>query len=418
MSRGPALLPAVLLVALLAGCIQVQVPAAPAAEPEPAQAGPADRYAVTCRLLDENGSAVLDGACDYAFGSLGAKVPVDSEGKAVRMVPTGATGTVTGTAPGRAAAKATLTIDGAKNVRMTLPRVKTHSYAAPAPASPANASAMPATANATVDANATRDVVYDPVLDVLLAETYAPPLQATYRFNVSRPYDQVEVVARYDLAYADAADYYAMDTQIRVSDPFGRTVVDYDQVDAFAVFYLGGSVVSFPVGLIDAPKPGTYTVTVKGLGTASGITVQANGLAGGAPDFPFRDVVNGTVGWLHDLKGKAVLLDLMATWCPPCQDSMPDLNAIQADYHGKVQVLSVDMDPAESADDLKGMREEYGATWRFGLDEEGLASDHYNTGLIPSYVVIDPHGRLVFRGVSSGPATLREMLDKALARAD
>ncbi len=50
-----------------------------------------------------------------------------------------------------------------------------------------------------------------------------------------------------------------------------------------------------------------------------------------APDVTFHDK-NGTAVKLSEYKGKTVLLNLWATWCPPCIKEMPDLNALAKDY--------------------------------------------------------------------------------------
>lgn len=108
-----------LAAALLAGCIKVTVPSAPAASPS-ASAGPASSYPVACLVVDGNGTPLASATCSYRFGPLGADAPVNRSGVAVRSVPAGLSGTLTAAAPGRTSLQARLTIDGPKSVRFPL----------------------------------------------------------------------------------------------------------------------------------------------------------------------------------------------------------------------------------------------------------------------------------------------------------
>src|SRR5207253_1040328 len=68
-----------------------------------------------------------------------------------------------------------------------------------------------------------------------------------------------------------------------------------------------------------------------------------------APDFTIQDA--GRTVSLHDFRGKVVVLNFWATWCPPCVDEMPSLVALQAkpEVRDRVQILAVSLDQDESA---------------------------------------------------------------------
>ncbi len=63
-----------------------------------------------------------------------------------------------------------------------------------------------------------------------------------------------------------------------------------------------------------------------------------------APDFQSEDMLSGTHFRLSDFKGKVVVLNYWATWCPPCRKEIPDLIRLQEKYSGQVQVIGVSLD--------------------------------------------------------------------------
>lgn len=60
--------------------------------------------------------------------------------------------------------------------------------------------------------------------------------------------------------------------------------------------------------------------------------VQNDAVGQDAPDFSFRMIDSDEELALADYKGKVVLINFWATWCPPCLDEMPDLNRLYSEY--------------------------------------------------------------------------------------
>src|SRR5687767_6280637 len=97
-----------------AAALLLALPGCATTAPEAAtDAGSADdgRFAVACQLADEERVPLSEGTCLYRFGTLGAEAEVDEGGKAVRMVPAGAEGTLRATAPGRSMVEAAVVAD-------------------------------------------------------------------------------------------------------------------------------------------------------------------------------------------------------------------------------------------------------------------------------------------------------------------
>jgi thiol-disulfide isomerase/thioredoxin len=109
-----------------------------------------------------------------------------------------------------------------------------------------------------------------------------------------------------------------------------------------------------------------------------------------APDFTLPDIRGAEYG-LADFRGKLVVLNIWATWCPPCRGEIPDIIAFAKSHEGDVVVLSISVD--EAVDDVAGFAEEFGINYPVLLDD-GEAANSYigaNPG-IPQTYFIDAEG--------------------------
>ncbi len=137
------------------------------------------------------------------------------------------------------------------------------------------------------------------------------------------------------------------------------------------------------------------------------------GTLAGAPAVSY-DVKNltGRPDALARYRGSVVLMNLWATWCPPCRQEMPALERFYTanKTHGVV-VLGVDQ--GESASATAAFVKQFGVTFPILLDSEQEYGRSYAAVGLPTTIVVDRNGHVV-RGID-GELTLAQMQDAVKA---
>lgn len=109
-----------------------------------------------------------------------------------------------------------------------------------------------------------------------------------------------------------------------------------------------------------------------------------------APDFELS-TLNNEIVKLSDFKGKPVMLNFWATWCPPCRAEMPDFQKLYDDHD--VHVLAINLFITE--DDVGNVErfvDQFELTFPVVLDESGEVAKMYKIQPIPTSYIIDEHG--------------------------
>lgn len=110
-----------------------------------------------------------------------------------------------------------------------------------------------------------------------------------------------------------------------------------------------------------------------------------------APDFELS-TLNGESMSLSSLKGKKVMINFWATWCPPCRSEMPDMQKVQ-DENDDVVVLAVNLTSSESSiDTVESFVKELGLTFPVLLDEKGEINNQYEVLSYPTSYFVDENG--------------------------
>lgn len=137
----------------------------------------------------------------------------------------------------------------------------------------------------------------------------------------------------------------------------------------------------------------------------SGLGGKASAQPGDAAiDFELQDV-NGKTYKLSDFKGQPVVLNFFATWCAPCIDEAPELEAFGKDYpDAKLLILA----KGESKKRMEKYIGESGSKLTYLLDTKEEISKDYSVIGQPETVIIDKDGVIVER--FSGPTTKADLI--------
>ncbi len=129
-------------------------------------------------------------------------------------------------------------------------------------------------------------------------------------------------------------------------------------------------------------------------------------------DFTLSDI-KGQSWRLRDLRGKVVVVNFWATWCPPCRKEMPDLESLYKKYQDKGLIILAISD--EDAPKVKPFVTEQGVKYPILLDPGSKVNDLFQVQGIPRTFVYDREGKLVAQAIDM---RTKKQFQEMLAHAD
>lgn len=135
---------------------------------------------------------------------------------------------------------------------------------------------------------------------------------------------------------------------------------------------------------------------------ASGPTAARDG-AQAAPAYAAPELDGDSIS-LASLRGAPVLLNVWATWCTPCREEMPALQAVHEELRGRgLRVVGVSIDQKRADEEVRGFLVEHGVDFTILRDPAGQVSRTFGTVGVPETFLIDARGVLRRRWI--GPVT-------------
>jgi thiol-disulfide isomerase/thioredoxin len=127
-----------------------------------------------------------------------------------------------------------------------------------------------------------------------------------------------------------------------------------------------------------------------------------------APGMVIHDL-SGKITTMEDLKGKVVLVNFWATWCPPCRVEIPELIKLQNEHRDRLQVIGISQD--EEAEVVQEFVKRVGINYPVVMATPELIAAYGGVPALPTTFVIDTEGRVVQRhmGLLSGAVYDREI---------
>jgi len=127
-----------------------------------------------------------------------------------------------------------------------------------------------------------------------------------------------------------------------------------------------------------------------------------------APDFKAQ-TITGKQFALSDLRGRVVLLDFWATWCPPCRMETPELQKLWQKYRDKgLVVIGISVD-REGAQVVRKFTQDHKLTYWQVSDAQGRIADKYGIRPIPTTYIVDTKGVIRYLQIGFGPGVEKEL---------
>jgi len=111
------------------------------------------------------------------------------------------------------------------------------------------------------------------------------------------------------------------------------------------------------------------------------------------PPFLLSDLdsnIVSTASW----RGKVVLLNFWATWCPPCRDEIPEMIELSKRFKDRLQIVGVSMDDAP-ADEVRQFARNMGMDYPIVMGSPTLSMEYGGVPALPTSFVVNTYGRIV-----------------------
>ena len=130
-----------------------------------------------------------------------------------------------------------------------------------------------------------------------------------------------------------------------------------------------------------------------------------------APDFTV-EMFDGSTQTLSALKGRVVLVNFWATWCPPCREELKRVQQDLVERFAGEEFVFIPISRGEERETVAAFREQMGYTFAMGLDPERKIYDLFASNFIPRNFLIDKEGKVLVASVGYEPEEFDALIAK------
>jgi peroxiredoxin len=128
-------------------------------------------------------------------------------------------------------------------------------------------------------------------------------------------------------------------------------------------------------------------------------------------DFSLQDT-NGRAHALSDYRGKVIIVNFWATWCPPCVKEMPSLQRLGEQLDPETsQILAINM--GERREEIESFAKQYALNFPLLVDPEMAVATAWSVKGLPTTYILDPTGTIVLWAIGDlnwdEPSVLRQL---------
>ncbi|MBR5885048.1 MAG: TlpA family protein disulfide reductase [Alistipes sp.] len=128
-----------------------------------------------------------------------------------------------------------------------------------------------------------------------------------------------------------------------------------------------------------------------------------------APDFTV-EMFDGENIRLSDLRGKVVLVNFWATWCPPCREELTRVQADIIDRFAGKDFVFLPISRGEEKQTVAAFRKRMGYTFPMGLDPDQKIFRRYAKNYIPRNFLVGPDGKIVLASIGYDKAEFEHLI--------
>jgi len=142
------------------------------------------------------------------------------------------------------------------------------------------------------------------------------------------------------------------------------------------------------------------------------------GVSRAAADLPTR-TMDGKAIRLGELRGKVVVLDFWATWCPPCREEIPHLVRLSERYRSKgLEIVGLTIENPADREKIQGFIQRFQISYQIGFATDEMFGTYIGPGEqpIPQTLVFDRQGRLQAHLIGFNPKRDPQRLESLITR--